>query len=232
MAARPLTSRVEGPLAGFAAGYESWLAAKGICRRAIRDRIWQFWYPSEWLEVQGLSAGDLDRRRAEEHLAERRAAGRVERGDPSSLRWPLEYLREIGAAPPDTERPRALSIVCSWPTGIHGARAAVRGSDDHRVRACRTRVLGGPRGATRRPGPQRARCCGCERVPGARGRRLNVGGMRGLVSKLRPLLVFLHVTGRIAVARCGGRFRGSRTPTGGCSRGRSIGDGRGAGGEL
>ena len=29
-------------------------------------------------------------------------------------------------------------------------------------------------------------------------RRLNVGGMRGLVSKLRPFLVFLHVTGRIA----------------------------------
>lgn len=28
-------------------------------------------------------------------------------------------------------------------------------------------------------------------------RRLNVGGMRGMVSKLRPLLVFLHVTGRI-----------------------------------
>lgn len=71
MAARPLTSRVEGPLAGFAVGCESWLAAKGICR-AIRDRIWEFWYLSEWLESRGLPVGDLDRHHAEEHLAERR----------------------------------------------------------------------------------------------------------------------------------------------------------------
>ena len=93
-------------MAGFALGYESWLAAKGICRRAIRDRIWQFWYLSEWLERRGLSAADLDGRRAEEHLAERREAGLFERGTPSSLRWPLEYLREIGVAPPETEHPR------------------------------------------------------------------------------------------------------------------------------
>lgn len=82
MAARSLTSRVEGPLAAFAVGYESWLAAKGICRRAIRDRIWQFWYLSEWLESRGLPVGDLDRHHAEEHLAERRGQGCLERGTP------------------------------------------------------------------------------------------------------------------------------------------------------
>ena len=80
MAARVLTSRVEGPLAGLTVGYESWLAGKGICRRAIRDRLWQFRYLSEWLERRGLSAVDLDRRRAEEHLAERREAGCVGAG--------------------------------------------------------------------------------------------------------------------------------------------------------
>lgn len=60
MAARPLTSTVEGPLAGFAVGYESWLAAKGICRRAIRDRIWQLCYLSEWLESRGVAANAHD----------------------------------------------------------------------------------------------------------------------------------------------------------------------------
>lgn len=199
MAARPLTSRVEGPLAGFAVGYESWLAAKGICRRAIRDRIWQFWYLSEWLGGRGLSAADLGRCRAEEHLAERREAGCIERGTPSSLRWPLEYLREIGVAPPETEHPQ--------------------GPVDRLLANYREYMLLERRFAART-------IAGCERVArvfledlerrhGAldlgmlvaadvseflvsESRRLNIGGMRGLVSKLRPLLVFLHVSGRIA----------------------------------
>jgi hypothetical protein len=66
MAARRLTSRVAGPLAGFAAGYELWLAGRGICRRAIQDRLWQFWYLSEWLDGRGLAAGALDGRRVED----------------------------------------------------------------------------------------------------------------------------------------------------------------------
>lgn len=118
MAGRSLTSRVEGPLAGFAAGYAEWLAGRGICRRAIRDRIWQLWYLSEWLAGQGLSAADLDRPRTEEHLVDRRAAGRVEWVAPSSLRMPLEYLREISAVPTETELPPGRSIVCSSTTAI------------------------------------------------------------------------------------------------------------------
>ena len=105
MAGQMLSSRVPGPLAGFAAGYDVWLAGRGICRRAIRDRVWQFWYLSEWLDGRGLSAGDLDRRRAEGHLAERRETGCVEWAAPSSLRLPLEYLREIGAAHTEPEIP-------------------------------------------------------------------------------------------------------------------------------
>ena len=198
MGARKLTSRVEGPLAEFAAGYESWLAAKGICRRAIRDRIWQFWDLSEWLDGRGLSAAELDRRCAAEHLAERREAGLVERGMPSSVRWPLEYLREIGVAAPETEQSA--------------------GPVDRLLVDYREYLVLERRFAART-------VAGCERVARvfledleerhggldlgvllaadvseflvSESRRLNIGGMRGLVSKLRPLLVFLHVTGRI-----------------------------------
>jgi integrase/recombinase XerD len=105
MAGQRLSSRVPGPLAGFAPGYDIRLEGRGICRRAVRDRLWQLAYLSEWLDGQGLSARDLDRRCTEKHLAERRAAGCVDWVAPSSPRVPLEYLREIGAVPTETEPP-------------------------------------------------------------------------------------------------------------------------------
>lgn len=198
MAARRLTSRVEGPLAGFAVGYESWLAAKGICRRAIRDRIWQLWYLSEWLEGRGLSAADLDRRCAEEHLAERREAGLVERGSPSSLRWPLEYLREVGVAPPDTKPPagavdRLLVDYCEY-MELERRFAARTVAGCERVARVFLENLEERHGGLDLDALTAA---DVSTFLVSESRRLNVGGMRGMVSKLRPLMVFLHVTGRI-----------------------------------
>jgi integrase/recombinase XerD len=197
MGARPLTSRVEGPLAGFAVGYESWLAAKGICRRAIRDRIWQFWYLSEWLGDRGLSAIDLDRRCAEEHLAERREAGRVERGSPSSLRWPLEYLREIGVAPPDMEPPAGPvdRLLVDYREYMLLERQLAPRTIEGRERVARVFLEDRER---QRGALELAELSAADvtRFLASESRRLNVGGMRGLVSKLRPLMVFLHVTGR------------------------------------
>jgi hypothetical protein len=86
-------------------GYELWLEGRGICRRAVRDRLWQLWYLSEWLDGQNLSVGDLDRHRTAEYLAARQAAGCVDWVAPSSLRMPLEYLRAIGAVPTEAELP-------------------------------------------------------------------------------------------------------------------------------
>lgn len=198
MAGRSLTSRVEGPLAGFAAGYAEWLAGRGICRRAIRDRIWQLWYLSGWLAGQGLSAADLDRPRTEEHLVDRRAAGRVEWVAPSSLRMPLEYLREIGAVPTETELPagpvdRLLVDYGDYlvlerrfaPRTTEGCARVARVFLEDRERHRGSLELGNLAAAD------------VSAFLVAESRRLNVGGMRGLVSKLRPLLVFLHVTGRI-----------------------------------
>ncbi|MEA2374259.1 MAG: hypothetical protein QOD53_722 [Thermoleophilaceae bacterium] len=148
MAGQRLTSRVTGPLGEFAGGYDAWLERRGICRRAIRDRLWQFWYLSEWLDGRGLSPSDLDRRRAEQHLAERRVAGCVEWVTRFGLRLPLEYLREIGVVPSETEVPEGPVdlLVGDYPQ-VPVARTAVRGNDGHRVRARRTRVLGRSRAA-------------------------------------------------------------------------------------
>jgi integrase/recombinase XerD len=198
MAGQMLSSRVPGPLAGFAAGYDVWLAGRGICRRAIRDRVWQFWYLSEWLDGRGLSAGDLDRRRAEGHLAERRETGCVEWVAPSSLRLPLEYLREIGAAPTEPEIPagavdRLLVDYRDYlvlerrfaPRTVRGCERVARVFLEARERHRGALDLGELAAAD------------VSEFLARESRRLNVGGMRGMVSKLRPLLVFLHVTGRI-----------------------------------
>jgi integrase/recombinase XerD len=209
-------------LAGFAAGYESWLAAKGICQRAIRDRIWQFWYLSEWLDGRGLSVADLDRRLADEHLAQRREAGCVERGSPSSLRWPLEYLREIGAAPADTEPPAGpvdRVLVDYREYMVLERRFAAR-----TVAGCQRVARVFLEDLEQRHGGLdlgRLAAADLSEFLVSESRRLNIGGMRGLVSKLRPLLVFLHVTGRIpdplrwAVPRVA-------DANGACSRERSI----------
>lgn len=199
MAARRLTSRVAGPLAGFAAGYEVWLAGRGICRRAIRDRLWQLWYLSEWLDGRGLLAGDLDQGRAEEHLAERRAAGCVEWVAPSSLRLLLEYLREIGVVPSQTDLPAGpldRLLVDYREFLVLERQLAAR-----TVAGCERVARAFLEDRQRRRGALEIGELVAADVSGflaRESRRLNVGGMRGLVSKLRPLLVFLHVTGRIS----------------------------------
>lgn len=198
MGARRLSSRVTRPLAGFAAGYDLWLEGGGLCRRAVRDRLWQLWYLSEWLDGEGLSAGDLDRRRAEEHLAGRRAAGFDEWVAPSSLGVPLEYLREIGVAPTETELPagpvdRLLVDYREYlllerrfaPRTVAGCERVARVFLEDRERHRGALDVGELAAAD------------VSEFLGRESRRLNVGGMRGLVSKLRPLLVFLHVTARI-----------------------------------
>lgn len=198
MAGRRVASRVAGPLAGYAAGYDRWLEGWGICRRAIRDRLWQFADLSVWLDGQGLSAGELDRRRAEQHLAERRAADCVEWVAPSSLRLPLEYLREIGVVPPETEIPASPvdRVLVDYREYLFVERRFATRTAAGCERVARVFL----EDLQRRYGALdlgELVAADVSRFMARESRRLNVGGMRGLVSKLRPLLVFLHVTGRI-----------------------------------
>ena len=53
---------VSGPLAPYAAGFESWLRSRTYSRSAVAGRLSQLDQLSRWLEREGLAAGELTRR--------------------------------------------------------------------------------------------------------------------------------------------------------------------------
>src|SRR6476661_506045 len=91
---------VSGPLAPYAAGFSSWLASREYSPSAAADRLYQFDQLSRWLAREGLGVGGLTGERAERFAWARRAAGVVSWSSPCSVALPLEYLRQLGAAPP------------------------------------------------------------------------------------------------------------------------------------
>jgi integrase/recombinase XerD len=99
MASRLWVPVASGPLARYAGGYGSWLAARGYSRWTIAHRLWQFELLSRWLEREGLSPGELSPERVFEFLAARRAAGYSTWLSVRSTALPLEYLREVGVVP-------------------------------------------------------------------------------------------------------------------------------------
>jgi integrase/recombinase XerD len=88
-----------GPLAPYAAGFESWLAARGYSPHTIGHRLWRFELVSRWLAGEGLSVGELTVERFVEFARARRAAGYRSWVSPLGMRVPVGYLREIGVAP-------------------------------------------------------------------------------------------------------------------------------------
>jgi len=91
---------VSGALTPYAAGFSSWLAFWEYSASAAADRLYQFDQLSRWLAFEGLAVGDLTGEQAERFARARRAAGVVSWSSPCSVALPLEYLRQLGAAPP------------------------------------------------------------------------------------------------------------------------------------
>src|SRR5664279_4618864 len=141
--ARVRTRAVRGPLAPWAAGFESWLAARGYASRSVYHRACQLSLLSCWLEREGLTAGDLTDERAERFLAARRAGGRRKGVAARCLAVPLEYLREVGAVPelmPTVVREGGIRTCENMPE-FSESRVELRG----RSRRLGLAVLGVPR---------------------------------------------------------------------------------------
>jgi integrase/recombinase XerD len=105
MGKRVRVSVVSGPLAPFAAGYESWLSSRSYSPSAAEDRLCQLGQLSRWLEQERLSVGELTDEQAGRFVAARRATGRLSWVSPRSVVLPLSFLREVGAVPTSTPVP-------------------------------------------------------------------------------------------------------------------------------
>jgi integrase/recombinase XerD len=99
MASRLWVPMASGPLAPYAAGYGSWLAARGYSRWTVAHRLGQLHLLSRWLDRERFEPGELTPERVGEFLAARRAAGYSTWVSSRSVMLPLGYLSELGVVP-------------------------------------------------------------------------------------------------------------------------------------
>jgi integrase/recombinase XerD len=190
---------VSGPLAPFAVGFVSWLAARGYSRSAAADRLYQFDQLSRWLERERLGVGELRVEQAERFLAARRAAGLVTWVAPQSTMLPLGYLRALGVAPapaPVVARGRLEELLADYRRYL----SLERGLSDHTVLdayepAARLFLAAweGPEGL----GLERLGAADVSAFLARECPRRSVSGARDLVCALRSLLRYLHLAGVI-----------------------------------
>jgi site-specific recombinase XerD len=91
--------RVPGPLAPFAAAFKSTLLELGYTPLSAVVQLRLMVHLSRWLEARGMSAADLTDDRAEEYLADRRAAGYAGLVTRRGLAPLLDFLSEQGVRP-------------------------------------------------------------------------------------------------------------------------------------
>jgi integrase/recombinase XerD len=192
---------VSGPLAPYAAGFESWLASRAYSASASADRLYQFDQLSRWLGREELGTGKLTGEHARRFAAGRRAAGLKSWSSPHSVALPLEYLRQLGVAPPTAPVRRQgpveelLADYCRY-------LSVERGLSDHTVFDAY-----GPAARLFLSGLETPDGLGPDRLPAAEvssflarecpGRSMS--GARDLVCALRSLLRYLHLAGLTAV---------------------------------
>jgi len=190
---------VSGPLAPYAAGFESWLRSRSYSPSAAANRLCQLDRLSRWLERRDLTAGELSDARVAEFTDSRREAGLLTWTTQQSVALPLAYLREIGAMP----SPEA--IVASGPLeellADYGRYLRVeRRLAEHTVRdaylpAARLFLTG--REGLDGLGLERLSAADVSLFLVAECPKRSVTGTRDLASALRSFLRYLHVAGLI-----------------------------------
>lgn len=91
--------RVPGPLASFTAAFKTALLGTGYTPLSTVVQLRLMVHLSRWLQARGLSAADLTDERAEEYLADRRAAGYSGLVTHRGLTPLLDLLTSVGARP-------------------------------------------------------------------------------------------------------------------------------------
>ena len=199
MRARPWAPTPSGPLARYAAAFESWLAARGYSPLTIGHRLWQLELVSRWLEGEGLSVEELTPERFVEFARARRAGGYGSWTSPASMRLPFAFLWGFGvvatraAGAPDGPVEEVLDGYRRWMLDERGVRPRTLVCYEPDARLFLSARLG-PDGLDL----DRLTAADVSAFLARECPRRSIASARYLVKVLRSLLRYLHVAGLIS----------------------------------
>lgn len=119
-----------GPLACHIEGFAARLARQGYVQASVLGKCDLLRDLSGWLDRRRLPPAGLDEHRLRQFLASRRRRSKLRRGDPSTARQLLEYLRECSAVAAvtqtTTDRSAADELVREFESFLHAERGLSR----------------------------------------------------------------------------------------------------------
>jgi len=196
----PSRLQVSGPLAPYAEGWRAELAARGFSRHSVLGHAQLMAHLSGWMADAGLDVGALTDEVISGYLAARRAGGYRTRAGGRALLPLLGYLRGLGVIPPSAGVPGTPAEALLGEFAGYLARERGLAAVTVRRYARFGRILFDGLGIT--AGADLSAVTAESVVSftlGQAGRR-NPADMQGLVTAVRSLLGFLHVTGKIPAA--------------------------------
>jgi integrase/recombinase XerD len=189
---------VPGPLAEFAVGLRAELTSQGFTRQVVAKHTHLLAHISGWLFEHGLTAGELDTDVLQAYLVDRRAAGY---GFLISLRGiapTLDYLRDQGVLPhaglPTPAGP-VEELLAQYRLYLADERALAPSSVDRYSGPARVFLSALPA-----PLERSLQTLSAAQVTDfllAEAVRRRVWTAKAMVTALRSLLRFLHVSGRV-----------------------------------
>ena len=97
MSINPIGTRISGPLAGFAEGYQAQLRLLGYAPASVHLQMKVLADLSDWLLSHDMTAPDLRRSDLERFLLDRRAAGHTRYVSVKAVHPILDYLQRLEA---------------------------------------------------------------------------------------------------------------------------------------
>jgi integrase/recombinase XerD len=195
----PARTVVAGPLAPYAHGWRAELAARGFAPHSITAHAQLMAHLSGWLAAAGRGADALTDEVIGEYARDRRAAGYQNRTTARAMAPLLGYLRGLRAAPPPVASLPATpaeALVTEFGDYLASEQGLAAGTVHHHRRfACLFLTELGITGEAELAGLTAATVTS---FAVSQAQRRSPGDMRSLVSALRSLLRFLHLTGRVA----------------------------------
>jgi site-specific recombinase XerD len=195
----PARTVVTGPLAPYARGWRAELAARGYAPHSVTAHAQLMAHLSGWLAATGRGVDALTGEVVREYTLARRAAGYRNRATERALAPLLGYLRGLRAVPPlavpvpSTPAEVVAGEFCDY---LASERGLAAGTVHHHRRFAWLFLA--ELGITGEADLAGLTAAAVTSFAVSQAQRRRPGDMRSLVSALRSLLRFLHLTGRLA----------------------------------